>query len=170
MALRSTVQCDDRGVLNVRRFMPDDVADCVSIVRELSDYFTDDVPDKVMTDLEAHQGWIVTDAGRLVGFAIVDRRSGRSAEILWIAVRRAAQGSGVGTALVNHLLNELAGDGLQLVEVKTLDHTANYEPYAATRAFWEHRGFVHIDTIDPLPGWQAGNPAAIYVAALASTR
>ncbi len=157
-------------MLNVRRCTPDDVADCVSIVRELPDYFTDDVPDKVMTDLRAHQSWIATDAGRLVGFAIVDRRSPRSAEILWIAVRRAARGGGVGTALVNHLLNELTGEGLQLVEAKTLDHTADYEPYVATRAFWEHRGFVQIDTIDPLPGWPTGNPAAIYVVALASTR
>jgi len=32
------------------------------------------------------------------------------------------------------------------------------------------RGFVQIDTIDPLPGWQPGNPSAIYVAALAETR
>ena len=31
-------------------------------------------------------------------------------------------------------------------------------------------GFVHIDTIDPLPGWEPGNPAAIYVAALRPTR
>jgi GNAT superfamily N-acetyltransferase len=157
-------------VLNIRRSTPDDVAACVSIVRELPDYFTDDVPNKVMADFGAHQGWIATEAGRLVGFAIVDRRSRRSAEILWIAVRRAAHGSGVGTALVNHLLNELTGDGLQLVEAKTLDHTANYQPYVATRAFWERRGFVQVDTIDPLPGWRAGNPAAIYVAALASTR
>jgi hypothetical protein len=43
-------------------------------------------------------------------------------------------------------------------------------PYVATRAFWELRGFVHVDTIDPLPGWQPGNPAAIYAAALRSTR
>jgi hypothetical protein len=28
----------------------------------------------------------------------------------------------------------------------------------------------HIDTIDPLPGWEPGNPAAIYVAALRATR
>jgi len=27
-----------------------------------------------------------------------------------------------------------------------------------------------MDTIDPLPGWEAGNPAAIYVAALRPTR
>jgi len=35
--------------------------------------------------------------------------------------------------------------------------------------FWERAGFVQMDTIDPLPGWQPGNPAAIYVAALAIT-
>ena len=39
-----------------------------------------------------------------------------------------------------------------------------------TRAFWEHNGLVQIDTIDPLPGWQPGNPVARYVAALWPTR
>jgi hypothetical protein len=54
--------------------------------------------------------------------------------------------------------------------VQTLDPSASYEPYEATRAFWESCGFLHVDTIDPLPDWQPGNPAAIYVAALAATR
>jgi len=31
-------------------------------------------------------------------------------------------------------------------------------------------GFVYVDTIDPLPGWPPGNPAAIYAAAIRSTR
>ena len=31
----------------------------------------------------------------------------------------------------------------------------------ATRAFWLARGFIQLDTIDPLPGWPPGNPAAI---------
>ncbi len=43
-------------------------------------------------------------------------------------------------------------------------------PYQATQAFWERKGFVQIDTIDPLPGWQPGNPAAVYVAAIRLTR
>lgn len=60
-------------------------------------------------------------------------------------------------------------DGVVLVEVKTLDATAAYEPYVATRAFWEHRGFHQIDSIDPLPGWQPGNPSAIYVASLSGS-
>jgi hypothetical protein len=44
------------------------------------------------------------------------------------------------------------------------------DPYGATRAFWERNDFIHVDTIDPLPGWEPGNPAAIYVAALRPTR
>jgi hypothetical protein len=56
------------------------------------------------------------------------------------------------------------------VTVKTLDSSAGYAPYEATRAFYEHNGFVHVDTIDPLPGWPPGNPAAIYAAAIRPTR
>ena len=63
-----------------------------------------------------------------------------------------------------------SGKGVQVVEVKTLDRSAEYAPYNSTRRFWEARGFVHIDTIDPLPGWEPGNPCAIYVAALSATR
>jgi hypothetical protein len=45
-----------------------------------------------------------------------------------------------------------------------------YESYEATNAFGQRMGFVQIDTVDPYPAWQPDNPAAIYVAALASTR
>jgi hypothetical protein len=74
---------------------------------------------------------------------VAARRSPGAAEILWIAVGPAWRG---------------------------LDRSADYRPYEATRAFWERRGFVQVDTIDPLPGWEPGNPAAIYVAALRPTR
>ncbi|PZG05046.1 hypothetical protein [Nonomuraea aridisoli] len=64
----------------------------------------------------------------------------------------------------------LARDGVRLVEAKTLDRSAGYAPYEGTNAFWESLGFVQIATIDPLPGWRPGNPSAVYVAALGSTR
>jgi hypothetical protein len=57
-----------------------------------------------------------------------------------------------------------------VVEVKTLDASAGYPPYEATRAFWERGGFVLVDTIDPLPDWEPGSPAAVYVAAVRPTR
>jgi ribosomal protein S18 acetylase RimI-like enzyme len=100
----------------------------------------------------------------------VARKSSAAAEILWIAVDPGSRGRGYGNQLLGHVLGRLAADGISVVEAKTLDPSSDYQPYEATRAFWEHNGFVHIDSIDPLPGWQPGNPAAIYVAALRPTR
>ena len=101
---------------------------------------------------------------------IAERRGTRAAEILWAAVAADRRGAGLGAWLVDHVLDELSADGVQIVEVKTLDASEDYAPYDATRAFWLARGFVQLDTIDPLPGWPPGNPAAILAVALATTR
>jgi len=118
-----------------------------------------------------HRAWVATDGAGppnddVVGFVLLERRYQASAEVTFAAVRPDRQGRGLGAALVEHALGELAQEGVAVVEVKTLDASAGYEPYVATRAFWEHRGFHQVDCIDPLPGWQPGNPCAIYVAAL----
>jgi GNAT superfamily N-acetyltransferase len=154
----------------VRPITAGDLEQCQAIVRGLPDYFTDDVPEKVGHDLDAHQGWVVTENDGVAAFAVVDRRSQLAAEILWIAVRADRRRSRLGTTLLDHVLQALGADGVQLVEAKTLDGSAGYEPYVATRAFWERHGFVQVDAIDPLPGWRPGNPAAIYVCALRPTR
>jgi GNAT superfamily N-acetyltransferase len=117
-----------------------------------------------------HPGWVLAGAAGITGFAVAARKSPVAAEILWIAVGPAWRGRGTGTMLLDHVLGDLAAEGVSVVEAKTLDCSADYPPYEATRAFWEHRGFVQVDTIDPLPGWEPGNPAAIYVAALRPTR
>jgi GNAT superfamily N-acetyltransferase len=161
---------DHRGVFAVRRAEPADAEGCAAIVRGLPDYFTEDVPEKVVADLSVCSGWVAADRGDPAGFAIVDHRSARAAEILWMAVEAPLRGGGLGTLLLDRVVRALAESGCAVVEVKTLDASAGYEPYLATRAFWERRGFVQIDTIDPLPGWPPGNPAAIYVAALTATR
>jgi GNAT superfamily N-acetyltransferase len=157
-------------VLAVRRAIPADADDCVAIVRGLPEFFTDDVPGKVATQLKIHPAWVATNDDGLAAFAIVDRRSARAAEILWMAVAAGLRGGGVGSLVLDRVLGDLAEDGVEVVEVKTLDASAGYEPYVATRAFWERHGFVQLDAIDPLPDWPPGNPAAIYVAALAATR
>jgi GNAT superfamily N-acetyltransferase len=154
----------------VRQARPDDLEACVRIVRALEDFFTDDVPTKVRSDLRRHDGWVIAGAEEVVGFVVVDRRSPQAAEILWIAVEPARRNTGCGTQLLNHVLGVLRGQGTVLVAVKTLDRSADYAPYEATNAFYERRGFVQIDCIDEFPDWPPGNPAAIYVAALRTTR
>jgi GNAT superfamily N-acetyltransferase len=155
---------------SVRAAIAQDADACVAIIDGLPDYFTDDVPGKVRRDLRDHGGWVIEDADAVVGLVIPERRGTRAAEILWAAVAADHRGAGLGTALVDHVLDALGADGVQIVEVKTLDPSADYAPYDATRAFWLTRGFVQFDTIDPLPDWPPGNPAAILAVALAPTR
>jgi GNAT superfamily N-acetyltransferase len=156
---------------SVRVAAAQDAVVCAEIVVGLEDFFTDDVPDKVQSDLREHGGWVIDDVDDVVGFVIVERRGTRgAAEILWAAVTADRRGGGLGSLLIDHALDELSADGVQIVEVKTLDSSADYAPYDATRAFWLARGFVQFDMIDPLPGWPPGNPAALLAVALAPTR
>jgi GNAT superfamily N-acetyltransferase len=163
-------QADNAAVLAVCSLAAGDVPAVTRIVCDLPEYFTSDVPGQVERDISRHGGWVLTDSGDVAGFAVAARRSPGAAEILWMAVDPSRRGRGFGTVLLDRMLGELAADGVSVVEVKTLDRSAGYQPYEATRAFWERKGFVQIDTIDPLPGWQPGNPAAIYIAALRPTR
>lgn len=162
------------AMVAVRRFESGDGAAVAAIVEGLPDYFTSDVPEKAPRDAERHGAWVLTgsdaDTEAVTGFAVVARKSAGGAEILWIAVEAGRRGHGHGTMLLGHVLDHLAAGGVSVVEAKTLDASSGYQPYEATRAFWERNGFVHVDTIDPLPDWQPGNPAAIYVAALRPTR
>jgi ribosomal protein S18 acetylase RimI-like enzyme len=158
------------NMLGIRRFAAGDASAAVAIVRGLPDYFTDDVPAKVERDAARYDAWVIADSGTVAGFAVAARKSPGGAEILWIAIDAAHRGRGHGTRLLDHVLNHLATAGISVVEAKTLDRSSGYRPYEATRAFWERNGFVQVDTIDPLPGWRPGNPAAIYVAAIRATR
>lgn len=155
---------------SVRAATAQDAVTCVAIVEGLPDFFTDNVPDEVRSDLRDHGGWVIEDTDGVAGFAIVERRGTQAAEILWAAVAAEHRGAGLGSRLIDQVLDELGADGVQIVEVKTLDPSADYAPYDATRAFWLARGFVQFDTIDPLPGWPPGNPAAILAVALVPTR
>lgn len=126
----------------LRRSTLDDLSNCQAIILSLPDYFTADVPDKIAHDLHAHGGWVVTDQDTISGFAIVQKRSPRAAEILWMAVHADRRHRGLGGALLDHVLRALHSEGVALVEAKTQDASANYEPYRPTRAFWEGHGFV----------------------------
>lgn len=146
-----------------------DAGACTRIVRELPEFFTPDVPATVHEELGRHDAWVITEDGTVLGFAIVRLRGMRAAEIRWLAITAHRRGHGLGTRLLRHVLARLRHTGVALVEAKTLDASAEYPPYVATRAFWERRGFVLLDTIDPFPDWAPGNPCALYVAALATT-
>ncbi len=154
-------------MVHVRTATLDDVAQCVAVLGALPDFFTLDTHEKLAAEMRVGRTWVAEVESRdICGFIHVMQRSERSAEITFAAVLPESRRQGIGRALVAAAVRALRDTGVVLVEVKTLDATSNYEPYVATRAFWESQGFVQLDMIDPLPGWQSGNPSAIYVAAL----
>jgi ribosomal protein S18 acetylase RimI-like enzyme len=157
-------------VIAIRRATGDDADACVGILARLPDYFTPETYDEVRAGISEHLVWVAAGTEQIEGFVLAERRYPTAAEITIAAVTPERQGTGIGTQLVDAALAHLREQGVVLVEAKTLDVSAGYEPYVATRAFWERRGFVQIDCIDPLPGWQPGNPSALYIAALSATR
>jgi GNAT superfamily N-acetyltransferase len=151
---------------------------CVAILHELPGYYRADHGHAVGHHLDEHQGWVAVDdrieggdghAAVVVGFALARAEFGGTAEISLIAVRPSRRGQGIGTRLVERVLADLAEECVVVVQATALDASADYEPYDATRAFWERRGFVQINCVDPLPGSPPGHPSAIYVAALETT-
>ena len=154
------------SVVAVRRAEPDDVEACVNVLAALPEYFTPDTHDDLRERFDRCTSYVAVDGEEVIGCLMLQPQYD-SGEIYYAGVVPDRQREGIGRRLVDELLGET---DLAVIEVKTLDTSSDYEPYVATRAFWTAMGFVQIDCIDPLPGWQPGNPAGIYVCALRPTR
>ena len=91
---------------SIRAATARDADACVAIVAGLDDWFTEDVPDKVRSDLRDHGGWVIEDAGVVVGFVIAERSN-----IPLLTLRRARL-TGMDRILKRLLDIMLAGLGL----------------------------------------------------------
>jgi len=98
------------------------------------------------------------DGDQLIGYACWGATPGTVAtsDLYWIVVDRQRQGSGVGTQLLREVESRLTADGRRLVVVET----SSRADYAATRRFYEARGYTRAATI---PGYYApGDDLVIY--------
>jgi GNAT superfamily N-acetyltransferase len=136
---------------------------CLSIAEELPQYFNTQGIAAMSGDMQKHRLYIAIDSSGVAGFATLQAKNSQVAEISWMAVTPDRQRHGVGTLLIEQIILDLRDEGVKLLEVKTLASAVDYAPYQLTRRFYEARGFVLLETIDPFPGWEPGNPCAIYV-------
>jgi ribosomal protein S18 acetylase RimI-like enzyme len=159
------------GRMKVRVAGTTDIEACVELLGLLPDYFTPETYGELRSSMTSPRSIaMVGEADEaIVAFVHAVIRYDQSAEITHAAVRPDQRNQGVGTSVLGAILEALEGRGVAIVQVKTLDASSGYAPYDETRAFWEARGFVQIDCIDPLPGWDPGNPSAIYVKAIRPT-
>lgn len=134
---------------------------CMRIGRKLPEYFNPSGLEAMRRSLAEDTLYVALKDDTVAGFATISDRKDGVAEILWLAVDPEMQGAGVGSALIERVEGDLAAQNVRMLVVKTLAEEADYQPYEATRRFYERTGFLHLDTIDPYPGWN-GDPAAIY--------
>ncbi len=149
--------------MDLRNGKDEDIGDCVDIAEGLDEYFSKEALKDMKKDLKNHEFFVVEEENETSGFISLDIKNDDCADISWLAVKKDKRGSGFGKELILHSENYLREKGIQILEVKTLSEDADYEPYARTRKFYEKMGFLHLETIDPYPGWDEGNPCSIYV-------
>ncbi|MCG2737910.1 MAG: GNAT family N-acetyltransferase [Thermoplasmatales archaeon] len=135
---------------------------CLSIAKELREYFTEDAIETMGKDMKKHLLYIATDSSEVTGFMVIQHKNKYCAEILWMAVKKKYHNQNVGSALINHTAKELKSQDVRLLQVKTLSDN-KYPPYEKTRRFYEKNAFILLETIESYPKWDPGNPCAIYV-------
>jgi ribosomal protein S18 acetylase RimI-like enzyme len=98
-----------------------------------------------------------------VGVLLANRHFPGAAEIHLMAVARSHHRRGVGRALVTALEQDLAFDGVRLLQVKTSGPSYPDPSYAKTRLFYEAMGFEPLEELADL--WPT-NPCLIMVKVL----
>ena len=74
-----------------------------------------------------------------------------------MAVQAGCRSQGIGTALLAHAQDWLAGRGVCFLQVKTVAATSDSAEYAETRRFYEAAGFLPLEIFPEL--WDPWNPA-----------
>ncbi|ERJ12148.1 GNAT family N-acetyltransferase [Haloplasma contractile] len=140
-----------------------DIGDAIRIGKMLPELFTTEAFKKMRNDFDDHELYVAMKHDQMVGFCSITVKNKCVAEITWLGVNPDEHRKGIGEQLIGFVSRELNTNGRKLLEVKTLDQSCDYEPYERTRLFYEKCGFLHVDSIDPYPGWEVGNPCAIYI-------
>jgi GNAT superfamily N-acetyltransferase len=139
---------------------------CESILRALPGWFgiehaiVEYVRD--VAELPTIGAWLGGDEP--IGFLALKLHTRWAAEIHVMGVREEVHRRGVGRALVEFAEEQLAGHGVEYLQVKTLGPSRPSEHYARTRAFYEALGFRPLEELHGL--WDEGNPALIMIKAV----
>jgi ribosomal protein S18 acetylase RimI-like enzyme len=128
------------------------------VLEALPDWFgLPDAVERYVNDVAALVVLAVDDSG----FLALKAHTDMAAEIYVMGVLPEHHGRGIGTALVAEAEGLLREMGIEYLQVKTLGPSRPDEHYAATRRFYEARGFRPLEEIASI--WDEENPCLIMV-------
>ena len=135
--------CPTIGVSLHRRVNDDQVKTCAAILDSLPEWFGDTrAVSAYLNDLPSLETYLAERDSEIVGFAAVKRNGPNIVEIHVMGVAREERRRGVGRALMNRMVEDLARSGIKSLTVQTLGPSDADPAYAETRAFYEAMGFV----------------------------
>jgi GNAT superfamily N-acetyltransferase len=113
------------------------------ILRSLPEWFgIEDSLLEYVADAGTAESYLAVEDGEIVGVALVHEHFPRSAELTLIAVHAERRHGGLGSALVEAVVDSLTARGFLLLEVHTVGPSYEHDGYAATRAFYGRSEFV----------------------------
>jgi GNAT superfamily N-acetyltransferase len=93
-------------------------------------------------DVPVHHGFVAEEGPDILGFATWKPVGDGTAELTWMGVVRERHRDGIGTALLDAVVEAAAGAGHGALDVSTVADSVDYPPYDPTRAFYRARGFA----------------------------
>lgn len=96
------------------------------------------------------------DNDEVLGFITLKKHNEYTAEIYKIGVLKPYHGKSYGSQLMHKALDYCRIHNIQYLTVKTLDESADYEPYNKTRDFYQKNGFIPLEVLRDY--WNEENP------------
>ena len=134
------------------------VSECEGILRTLPKWFgIEQALLMYARDTATMPTFGALDDDILVGFLTLHEHFPTAWAIHCVAIAACARGGGCGSKLLAHAEAWLVARGVRFLQVKTVAGTSKSVEYAATRKFYERRGFVPLEVFPEL--WDPWNPA-----------
>ena len=137
----------------------------LEIMNALPEWFSP--PEDIANKSVVHRDYpfiVAFDEDKAVGFAVLKIHNQYTAEVYNLGVLREYHRMGIGHQLIGYCVQYCRDKAYKFLTVKTLDESAIYEPYNATRAFYKKEGFYPLEVFTTF--WDEENPCLFMVKAL----
>lgn len=129
----------------------------LDIMNALPEWFSP--PEDIVNKSQIHRNYpffVAYDDGKPIGFVALKIHNTYTADIYNLGVLREYHHQGIGHLLVEASVKYCEENHFMFLTVKTLDESAQYEPYNATRAFYVKEGFYPLEVFTTF--WNEENP------------
>lgn len=105
--------------------------------------------------------WAAYDKETAVGFMAIKKTSEYTSEIYVMGIDEEYHRKGIGKALFQYCYNYCRENGVEFLQVKTVDESSSGKNYAKTRKFYKAMGFKELECIPEI--WGEYNPCLIMI-------